>query len=126
MKLTHSCIVTEQVDRLRSFYAEVLQIEPRDYGTYTEFPTEGGTFALFSLESQEQLAPGSMEAGSNRSVILEFQVPDVDREYERLQRLGVEWVKPPTTQPWGNRSIYFRDPDGNLINFYTRVNPGSA
>jgi len=30
-------------------------------------------------------------------------------------------VKPPTTQPWGNRSIYFRDPDGNLINFYSRV-----
>lgn len=25
------------------------------------------------------------------------------------------------TQPWGNRSFYFRDPDGNLINFYSRV-----
>jgi catechol 2,3-dioxygenase-like lactoylglutathione lyase family enzyme len=28
------------------------------------------------------------------------------------------WVKPPTTQPWGTRSLYFRDPDGNLIDFY--------
>ena len=63
---------------------------------------------------------------SNRSVILEFKVTDVDREYERLQRLQVEWVKHPTTQPWGNRSIYFRDPDGNLINFYTGVSPESG
>ncbi len=126
MKLTHSCIVTEHVDRLRSFYADVLQIEPSDYGRYAEFPTDGGIFALFSLEGQELLAPGSMRAGSNGSIILEFQVADVDQEYERLQRLGVEWVKHPTTQPWGNRSIYFRDPDGNLINFYTRVDPVSG
>ncbi|HKW35048.1 MAG TPA: nuclear transport factor 2 family protein [Candidatus Acidoferrum sp.] len=28
------------------------------------------------------------------------------------------WVKPPTTQPWGTRSVYFRDPDGNLVNFF--------
>jgi hypothetical protein len=23
--------------------------------------------------------------------------------------------------PWGNRSLLFRDPDGNLINFFTPV-----
>ncbi len=28
---------------------------------------------------------------------------------------------PPTTFPWGNRSIYLRDPDGNLINLYSLV-----
>ena len=40
---------------------------------------------------------------------------------ERLQKMEIEWAKPPTTQLWGNRSTYFRDPDGNLMNFYTRV-----
>jgi len=33
-------------------------------------------------------------------------------------------VKAPSTQPWGNRSIYLRDPDGNLVNLYTRVAVG--
>ncbi len=28
----------------------------------------------------------------------------------------------PTDQPWGNRSMLFRDPDGNLINFYAPIN----
>ena len=32
-----------------------------------------------------------------------------------------EFVQRPTTMPWGNRSLLFRDPDGNLINFFTPV-----
>jgi catechol 2,3-dioxygenase-like lactoylglutathione lyase family enzyme len=31
-----------------------------------------------------------------------------------------DWVKLPSTRPWGTRSVYFRDPDGNLVDFYTR------
>jgi len=27
-------------------------------------------------------------------------------------------VQPPTQQPWGNRAMLFRDPDGNLINMF--------
>ncbi|MGI8825201.1 MAG: VOC family protein [Chloroflexota bacterium] len=65
------------------------------------------------------------EIGHNRSIMLEFRVSDVDQQYARLQRKDIAWVKPPSTQEWGNRSIYFRDPDGNLINFYSQV-PGAA
>ena len=56
-------------------------------------------------------------------MMLEIQVPDVDREYERLHSLGlkINFVLPPTTFPWGNRSMYLRDPDGNLINLYSPV-----
>jgi hypothetical protein len=32
-------------------------------------------------------------------------------------------VQEPTTMPWGNRSILFRDPDGNLVNLFTPVSP---
>ncbi|MGI8825693.1 MAG: VOC family protein [Chloroflexota bacterium] len=38
---------------------------------------------------------------------------------------GYQVGQTPSTQEWGNRSIYFRDPDGNLINFYSRV-PGAG
>jgi len=64
-----------------------------------------------------------MQAGANQSVMLEFQVPEVDQEYARLKRLNLEidWVMPPTTFPWGNRSIYFRDPEGNMVNLYSVV-----
>ncbi len=58
---------------------------------------------------------------TNRNLGLEFLVDDVDAVYARLLELGVEMVKPPTTQPWSNRSFYFRDPEGNLLNFYSRT-----
>ena len=48
-------------------------------------------------------------------VILDFLVADVDAEYPRIAALGVGWVLPPTTQPWGSRSMIFNDPEGNLV-----------
>jgi predicted enzyme related to lactoylglutathione lyase len=58
-------------------------------------------------------------AADNRSSILEFEVADVDAERARLGDHVTGWVQEPTTQPWGNRSMLFRDPDGNLINVYS-------
>ncbi|TIV04110.1 MAG: VOC family protein, partial [Mesorhizobium sp.] len=59
---------------------------------------------------------------ANRTAITEFRVADVDEEYRRLAGgLGEALVQAPTTMPWGNRSLLFRDPDGNLVNFFTPV-----
>jgi uncharacterized glyoxalase superfamily protein PhnB len=52
-----------------------------------------------------------------------IEVPNVDEDFERLGAWVVEWVKPPTTQPWGTRSVGFRDPEVNLIDFFARSNP---
>jgi len=124
VKFTHVCLITKQLETLRDFYREVLQVEPKVYQEdYLEFPMEGAILSLYRQESLEQTVPGAMQAGRNRSVMLEFQVADVDREYDRLKqsRLPLDWVMPPTTFPWGNRSIYFRDPEGNMVNLYSTV-----
>lgn len=117
--LINTCLVTKDVNRLSAFYERVLQIEPRKSGEdYVEFRSSVGVLALFTADAQEKYIPGSATAGQNRSAILEFRVADVDKEYSRLQGLVKTWVKGPTTQPWGTRSIYFRDPDGNLVDFF--------
>jgi len=122
MKLTNSCIVTENVKQLGLFYRDALQIEPQIYGEdYIEFPTECGTLSLYSAVAYERMAPGAIRPAANKSVILEFQVDDVDREYSRLQQMETDWVRLPTTESWGNRTIYFRDPEGNLVEFYCPV-----
>lgn len=117
--LINTCLITAKVDPLVSFYESVLQMKAQRTGDqYAEFHTGVGVLAIFSAEAQEKYIPKSAEAADNKSAILEFRVNDVDREYARLQPLVKVWVKPPTTQPWGTRSLYFRDPDGNLVNFY--------
>ncbi len=52
------------------------------------------------------------------SVIIEWQVDDVDVEFARLDEVVEDWVQTPTTMPWGNRSALLRDPDGNLVNLF--------
>lgn len=122
--LIYTCLITNDVKRLMDFYERILQRKPHASGeSYVEFPTDAGTLAIFGAEAQEKYIPGSAQAGQNRSVILEFNVANVDLEYSRLQGIVRVWVKPPTTQPWGTRSIYFRDPDGNLVDFFSRVKP---
>lgn len=69
----------------------------------------------------ELFGAGAARPADNHSAIIEFRVDDVDQEYERLEKVISDFVQRPTTPPWGNRSLLFRDPDGNLINFFTPV-----
>jgi uncharacterized glyoxalase superfamily protein PhnB len=66
-------------------------------------------------------APGAARPADNHSVIIEFLVDDVDRVRQNLAGIVADFVNEPTTMPWGNRSLLFRDPDGNLVNFFTPV-----
>jgi len=112
------------VRKLSNFYRDVLQIDFEGDDNFAQFSAEGAQLSLFTFQGMEQMAPGSMAGAGYGGCTLEFEVEDVDREFERLIKLNIPIVKPPTTQPWGLRSVWFRDPDGNIVNFYARVNGG--
>ncbi len=126
MKLASLRIVTRDVPALTAFYEKITGIAavaPFGGSDYTEVRTPGIILALVSLSGVEQYNAGAASAAANRSVILEFEVDDVDAERSRLQAAVTDWVQEPVSQPWGNRSMLFRDPDGNLINFYAPAAP---
>ena len=120
-RLKSVCLITHDVQGLRDFYQSVLEVTPEGNDVFVVFSTPGADLALFSTQSLEEMAPGLMNDSSAGNCFLEFEVEDVDQEYERLKVLNVKVVKPPTTQPWGLRSVWFLDTDGNKINFYARV-----
>ena len=116
-------IITADIERLTHFYAEVAgqpfdMIVP-DFG---ELRIAGATLAIASMKTLAVYGDAIAEPAANRSAILEFQVDDVDAEYGRLaDTIGDGLVQAPTTMPWGNRSLLFRDPDGNLVNLFAPV-----
>jgi catechol 2,3-dioxygenase-like lactoylglutathione lyase family enzyme len=121
MNLTHTRIATYDLPRLVEFYSAVTQIKPVGSDDYVEFRSQAGTLAICSERTVDLHNAGVAIPASNRSVIIEFQVGDVDLERTRLSGIVPEFVLEPTTQPWGNRSMLFRDPDGNTINFFAPI-----
>ena len=114
-------IITNDVDRLARFYELVTGIEPvRPAPVFAEFRTAVGALAIGSTATVAMLGDRAPKAGANDSVIIEFLVDDVDREFARLRDDLDDVVLEPTTMPWGNRSALFRDPDGNLVNLFAR------
>ena len=108
-------VITDDVKRLADFYAQVTGVTPR-WGNdeFAELVSPAGTLAIASTRTIALFGASAAHAADNHSVIIEFQ---------KLRALSVDFVNEPTTLPWGNRSLLFRDPDGNLINFFTPVTP---
>jgi len=118
MKFTGICLITNNVPVLANYYTKVLGVKADGDEVHVELKTEGANIAIFSAEGMERMAPLSMQGAGYGSVTIAFEVKDVDAEYERLKALEVEFVMLPKTHPWGSRSLWFRDPDGNIIDFY--------
>jgi predicted enzyme related to lactoylglutathione lyase len=114
-------IITDDLDRLIGFYEQVTGIPAqRPAPVFAEIVLPSGTLAIGHSQTVQLFGADSARAADNHTVVIEFRVDDVDAEYARLKPLVADWVQEPTTMPWGNRSILFRDPDGNL-NLFTPV-----
>ena len=75
---------------------------------------------LFPRDAFEKMVSRKFQypEGFNGTVELAFDVPtfaDVDKEYQNALNNGAKPVLVPTTEPWGQRTCYIADPDGNLI-----------
>ncbi|BCJ39823.1 glyoxalase [Actinoplanes ianthinogenes] len=110
MNFVSTRVITADVPRLVDFYEQVTGL------TATRFTPEFaeiGTGAARLAIAGAGTVPDGIRDGET---ILEFLVDDVDAHRDLP---GV--LMPPTTMPWGNRSMLLRDPAGHLINLFTPV-----
>jgi predicted enzyme related to lactoylglutathione lyase len=122
MELVSIRIITADPQRLAGFYGQVTGIAPTwATADFAELVTPRAVLAIADERTLQQFAAGAARPGENRSVIVELKVDDVDAVFARIAPHLGEVLQPPTTMPWGNRSLLFRDPDGNLVNLFTPV-----
>jgi predicted enzyme related to lactoylglutathione lyase len=110
-------IITDDVARLAGFYVRANWSNEN----FAELTVGCATVAIASTGTVPLFAPGAAKPADNKTVIIEFLVDDVDAVHRNLAGFVEDFVNEPTTMPWGNRSLLFRDPDGNLVNFFTPV-----
>lgn len=126
MNLVSIRIITANVKTLVAFYEQVTGIAAVQFTEdFAELQTPSATLAIGSTRTLQLFGGDEVaKAAQNRTAIIEFLVKDVDADYNRMaDMLREHIVQKPTMMPWGNKSFLFRDPDGNLINFFTPVSP---
>jgi predicted enzyme related to lactoylglutathione lyase len=126
MKFSGICLITASVPRLVKFYEQVFSVKAVGDDVHSEICLGGVNLAIFSEQGMEEMAPGSMLGAGHGNFTIAFEVENVDAEYERIQSFPVELVKPPQTHPWGARAFWFRDPDGNILDLFSRVPSGGT
>ena len=123
MELVQARLVTEDVAGLAAFYAGLVGAKVPLNEYYVEIPA-GPASVGFSRRRFTEYCPDQVAwrepARPPGEMILDFMVGDADVEYRRIEALGVDWVLRPATQPWGSRSMDFKDPEGYLVNVFSR------
>src|SRR5436305_782815 len=104
--------------RCMTFYRDTLGLQVQENTPDSvSFHMENVYFLLLEVSAaahmiSEEVLELKIEGGPR--VLLAAGVEDVDAAYEELKAKGVTFLRPPTNQPWGLRTAYFADPEGNL------------
>lgn len=122
MKLTSLRIITKDIQQSVAFYEKAIGLTAQWYTEdFAELSTSSITLAIGSTRTMKMFGENLTESTGGKNSIIEFLVANVDDEYERIKEITTDIIQQPTTMPWGNRSLLFCDPDGNLINFFAPV-----
>jgi uncharacterized glyoxalase superfamily protein PhnB len=101
MNLKQTRLVTHDVQKLTSFYERLTgataEVISAGYVEFKRSPCAG--LAITSAATAQVYGEGVLTSGANRSLVLDFEVKDVDAHYTRLKESVSEWVQPLTDQP---------------------------
>lgn len=122
MKLDGFGLFVNDMGKMIRFYRDVLGFEIKeDEDTSNVYLVKDGTlFLLYGRKDFEKMTSRKYEylKGVNGHFELALYVDtfeEVDIEYEKAIAKGAESVLKPTAEPWGQRTCYIADPEGNLI-----------
>ena len=122
MRLDGFGLFVEDMGKMIRFYRDVLGFEIKeDENTPNVYLIKDDTlFLLYGRNDFEKMTSRKYEyvKGLNGHFEIALYVDtfaEVDKAYEDAISKGAVSVLPPETEPWGQRTCYIADPEGNLI-----------
>lgn len=120
--IDYTVVLVRDMGAMRDFYERVLgfplarELAPN----WIEYRVGAN---VLTLARPSRVAGDAPTPPGSASLQLAFKVAvaDVDRCAAELVQHGVALVEPPTDQPFGHRTLFFRDPDGNLLEIYADI-----
>ncbi|MEM7061450.1 MAG: VOC family protein [Pseudomonadota bacterium] len=120
--LDYVFLLCDDVDKMKDFYLGLFQfqVEEETPGRMVEFRL-GTLFLGLRARGRRYDGPSNQEASA--SVQLSFRVPpaDVDIAFETLKARNIDVIEGPTNQDWPHRTLYFRDPENNVLEIFADI-----
>jgi catechol 2,3-dioxygenase-like lactoylglutathione lyase family enzyme len=120
--IDYTVILVRDMAAMRRFYEDVLglplirELSPG----WIEYQVGGNTLAL-ARPSRTAGDPPTPKGSASLQLAFKVTVPEVDQCAAELSRQGVALLSPPTDQAFGHRTLFFRDPDGNLLEVFADI-----
>ncbi|MDR1761756.1 MAG: VOC family protein [Bacteroidales bacterium] len=127
MKFNNVRLLVKDYKKCFEFYTEKLGLEAAwDLeDSYASFKVAEGIEGL-AIFASDLMAPAvgntdkSQPTGCREKMMISFEVENVDETYKALSAKGVAFINEPIDMPgWGMRVVHLRDPEENLIEFFT-------
>ena len=128
MKFSNVRLLVKDYKKCFKFYTEKLGLESAwgdEEGCYASFKVANGIegFAIFSSDFMAPMvgnAEKTQPVGYREKSMVSFEVENVDETYQTFLAKGIHFINQPTDMPdWGMRVVHLRDPEENLIEFFT-------
>ena len=123
--LDYVVLLCEDLVRARQFYLDVMKFRiERETSRWVSFHVGSGLLCLRprTLEGVFQDGPGAPPGSASVQLAFRVAPSEIDEIQAELAAAGVDLLGPPRDIPaWGHRAIFFRDPEGNVIEIYAEV-----
>lgn len=120
-QLNYAIVLCDNLELMKTFYRDLFSF-PIDSESATGLTFRAGS-VLLSLRKRTRDYDGCGVRLELPGVQLAFLVSpaEVDACYKELIEKDVEILEPPTDQPRGHRTVYFADPEGNVLEVYAEI-----
>ena len=120
-QLNYAIVLCDDLETMKAFYRDLFPF-PVDSESETGLTFWAGDM-LLSLRKRTRYYDGNGVRPELPGVQLAFLVSpaEVGLCYDQLVAKGVKILEPPTDQPRGHRTVYFADPEGNMLEVYAEI-----
>ena len=114
-QLTYVIVLCDDIGRMKAFYRDLLPFAVDSESDTSLSLRAGGVQLGLRQRTRQYDGVGARQESPGIQLAFRVEPEQVDQCHELLIAAGVTILEPPTDQPRGHRTVYFADPEGNVL-----------